>query len=134
MYLIDIGSSIVRILKTPKGQRVMRPDFGSDLYLLRDRKFNDEFKLLATRYIYESIKAYEPRVKVEKVDFIVEPVSGTVSFKIALSLREKLDTVIEDEKVYIPVEKQMYLAVIGVDGNPVITTEGEFLIVKVTND
>ncbi len=85
MYKVDIATSINRILKTPINSRVMRPEFGSKLYELRDREFNDEYKLRAIRYTYEAISKYEPRVKVENVDFKIKPVSGVVILVITLS-------------------------------------------------
>lgn len=85
MYAVSINESINRILKTPLGSRTMRPEFGSKLYELRDRHFNDEYKLLAIRYAYEAIKKHEPRVKVEKVEFKLKPVSGIVILVITLA-------------------------------------------------
>jgi phage baseplate assembly protein W len=85
VYVISIEESINRILKTPLGSRVMRPKYGSLLYTLRDRKFDDEFRVLATKYIFEAIKENEKRVKVAKVDFNVNAVKGVVSFKIYLA-------------------------------------------------
>ena len=68
MYAVSIADSINRILKTPLGSRVMRPLYGSKLYELRDRTFDERFKTLATKYIYEAIKTNEPRVQIEEVD------------------------------------------------------------------
>ena len=84
MYKISIANSINRILKTPLGSRVMRPEFGSRLYELRDREFNDEFKLDATRFTYEALSKNEPRIKVERVVCEIEPVGGEVVLKIYL--------------------------------------------------
>ena len=84
MYKISIANSINRILKTPLGSRVMRPEFGSRLYELRDREFNDEFKLDATRFTYEALSKNEPRIKVERVVCEIEPVGGKVVLKIYL--------------------------------------------------
>ena len=53
---------------TPLGSRVMRPEFGSELYKLVDRNFDDEFKLDAISYIYEAIEKNLPEVKIKKVD------------------------------------------------------------------
>ena len=39
---ISVGESISRILTTPLGTRVMRPEYGSDLHLLIDRTVDDE--------------------------------------------------------------------------------------------
>ncbi|ALV25048.1 phage baseplate assembly protein W, putative [Campylobacter iguaniorum] len=68
-YNSTIASSITRILKTPLGSRVMRPEYGSKLYELRDAKYDDAFRLKAARYTYEAISKNEPRVRVLKVDF-----------------------------------------------------------------
>lgn len=91
MYKVDIATSINRILKTPLGVRTMRPDFGSMLYTLRDREFNEEYKLLAKKYIYEAINRFEPRVKVENVDFKIKPVSGVVTLLVTLDNGEVVE-------------------------------------------
>lgn len=88
-----IAESIVRILKTPLGSRVMRPNYGSKLYELRDRKFDERFKTLATKYIFEAIKINEPRVQVESVDFKIEPIHGKVSFLIYLTNQEEIEVI-----------------------------------------
>ena len=84
MYIASIAESINRILRTPLGSRVMRPEFGSRLYELRDREYNDEFKLDAARFSYEAIKRDEPRVKVERIISKVEPIKGVVMLEITL--------------------------------------------------
>ena len=91
MYQVSIVESINRILKTPLGSRVMRPQFGSLLYTLRDREFNDEYRLLAKKYTYEAISKFEPRVKVDNVDFTVDPVSGIVGLQILLTNGEVIE-------------------------------------------
>lgn len=68
-YYVSIQESIVRILTTRLTERVGRPLYGSDLYKLRDRKVDDEFRLLATKYIYTAIKNNESRVKFKKLHF-----------------------------------------------------------------
>lgn len=84
MYEVSIAESLNRILRTPLGARVMRPEFGSELYKLRDREFNDEYRLLAAKYTYEAISKYEPRVRVKKVECKIEPISGVVVLSITL--------------------------------------------------
>ena len=91
MYEVTIANSINRILKTPLGSRVMRPLFGSRLYELRDRTFDDTFKALATKYIFEAINKNEPRVKVHSVNFNLGVVNGKVNFLIYLSNGEKIE-------------------------------------------
>jgi len=91
MYKVGLVKSINRILKTPLKTRVMRPPFGSLLYTLKDRKFDEEYKLKATMYTYEAISRYDPRVKIEKVDFKVKPVSGVVVLSITLANGEVIE-------------------------------------------
>ncbi len=91
MYAVSIADSINRILKTPLGSRVMRPLYGSKLYELRDRTFDERFKTLATKYIYEAIKINEPRVQIEQVDFKLEPISGKIVFVIYLTNQERIE-------------------------------------------
>ena len=91
MFAISIEDSINRILKTPLGSRVMRPLYGSKLYELRDRQFDERFKTLATKYIFEAIKVNEPRVQVEEVNFKLEPISGKVVFLIYLTNQEEVE-------------------------------------------
>jgi len=91
MYTITIAKSIERILRTPLGSRVNRPLFGSLLYTLIDRDFNDSFKVLATKYTYEAIKTNEPRVNVTRVDFIANAVTGAVTLKITLDNQEEIE-------------------------------------------
>lgn len=65
---IQTEEAIKRVLMTPLGSRVMRPEFGSELYKLVDRNFDDEFKLDAISYTYEAIEKNLPEVKIKKVD------------------------------------------------------------------
>ena len=91
MYAVSIADSINRILKTPLGSRVMRPLYGSKLYELRDRTFDERFKTLATKYIFEAINKNEPRVRVQSVDFNINVVSGKISFIIFLTNGEEIE-------------------------------------------
>ncbi len=45
--------SFNRIITTAKGSRVVRPYFGSDLYLLIDRNIDEEWKMLFNKYLLE---------------------------------------------------------------------------------
>jgi len=65
---IKTEKAIKRVLTTPLGSRVMRPEFGSLLYTLVDRNFDNEFILDAISYTYEAIEKNLPEVKIKKVD------------------------------------------------------------------
>lgn len=66
-YLVGIEESIKDILITPLGSRVMRPEYGSLIYTLIDRKVDDSFKAKLTRYTAQAIAKWEKRVKLKGV-------------------------------------------------------------------
>ncbi len=82
MYLTDIEKSITRILETPLGSRVMEPTFGSELYLLIDRKIDDIWNLLFIKYVFEAISTWEKRVKIQTVNPVLagEKVKYTIEY------------------------------------------------------
>lgn len=69
----------------------MRPDFGSELYKLRDRDFNTETKAMIAKYTYEAISKYEPRVRVSKVESSIHAVTGSMKIIITLMNSKKIE-------------------------------------------
>lgn len=68
-----VEQSILMILMTPKGQRVMRPDYGCRIHELVFAP-NDESTLgLASYYVHEALTNWEPRIELEDVDANVDP-------------------------------------------------------------
>jgi len=62
-----IRESIRDILRTPRGSRVMRPEYGSNLHELIDRPATEAWKMNVYRETARAIKKNEPRVKLKKV-------------------------------------------------------------------
>lgn len=87
-YYVSLSDSISRILTTRIGERVMQPTFGSNLYLLRDRDFNSEWKINATRYIFEALTRWEPRVRFKKLHFSIDAITGIHDFYLELEPNE----------------------------------------------
>jgi len=85
-YIISVSEEIIRLLSTPIGSRVMRPEYGSELYKLRDREFNDVWRLLAARYTFVAINRYIDRVRCRKVTFDVQG-DGKIKMKLELEKR-----------------------------------------------
>ena len=56
------------ILQTIKGERVMRPEFGSDLHLLVFAENSPTTAGLADYYVRTALARWEPRIEVENVD------------------------------------------------------------------
>jgi phage baseplate assembly protein W len=84
-YLDDLEhlkQSIVDILTTPIGSRVMRREYGSNLFYLTDKPINKELFPQIYAAVAEAIEKWEPRLKLEKIT-ILEIKEG----RIVLSLR-----------------------------------------------
>jgi phage baseplate assembly protein W len=69
-YLDDLEhlkQSIIDVLTTPVGSRVMRRDYGSNLFYLVDRPVNREFLQLIYAAVAEALERWEPRLSLKKV-------------------------------------------------------------------
>jgi hypothetical protein len=66
-----VRQSILIILSTARGERVMRPDFGCDLYDLVFAPNNASTRGLAESHVEEALLLWEPRIKV--LDIAVHP-------------------------------------------------------------
>ncbi len=62
-----LKQSVNDILTTPKGSRVMRREYGSDLFKLIDRPINSDWLVDAYSAVAEALNRWEPRLKVSKV-------------------------------------------------------------------
>jgi phage baseplate assembly protein W len=69
----DIEEAIVMILLTPKGQRVMRPEFGCEIHDLVFAPNDATTAGLATYYVEEALRMWEPRITLRRVDANPDP-------------------------------------------------------------
>jgi uncharacterized protein len=69
----DVEEAIHMILLTPKGQRVMRPEFGCRIHELIFAPSNATTIGLATYYVEEALGMWEPRIRVERVTARPDP-------------------------------------------------------------
>ena len=72
-YLSDIDhlkQSIIDILTTPIGSRVMCRDYGSDLFLLIDHPINKQLFPKIYASVALAIDRWEPRFKVNKITIV----------------------------------------------------------------
>lgn len=76
-----LKQSIVDILTTPIGSRVMRRDYGSRLFELVDRPINRDFMLEIYAATAEALQKWEKRFKLEKVK-ITEVKEGKVTISV----------------------------------------------------
>jgi phage baseplate assembly protein W len=67
----DIEEAIAIILLTPKGQRIMRPDFGCRIHDLVFAPNDASTAGLASYYVEEALTMWEPRIRL--IDITAEP-------------------------------------------------------------
>lgn len=73
-YEEDINEAILIILKTAKGERIMRPDFGCGIYDYVFSPMNTATITLIEKSIREAITEWEPRIEIEKVEISTKEV------------------------------------------------------------
>jgi len=69
----DIEDAIRIILLTPKGQRVMRPEFGCQIHDLMFAPNDATTAGLAAYYVEEALGMWEPRIHVKEVNARPDP-------------------------------------------------------------
>lgn len=68
-----VDQAILMLLMTPKGQRVMRPEYGCQIHDLIFAP-NDASTLgLASYYVHEALTVWEPRIELLDVDADIDP-------------------------------------------------------------
>jgi phage baseplate assembly protein W len=68
----DIEEAILMILLTPKGQRIMRPEFGCRIHELIFAPNDLTTAGLAAYYVQEALAMWEPRIDVQNVEVDVD--------------------------------------------------------------
>lgn len=76
-----LKQSIIDILTTPIGSRIMRRNYGSRLFELVDKPINREFTLEIFAATAESLQKWEKRFKVERVK-VTEVKEGKVTISL----------------------------------------------------
>lgn len=69
----DIEQAIVMILLSPKGQRVLRPEFGCRIHELIFAPNDSTTAGLAAYYVEEALAMWEPRIAVQHIDVSPDP-------------------------------------------------------------
>lgn len=82
----QVRQSILIILRTAKGERVMRPDFGAGLHTLVFEPINPTMTALVQHEVKEALTRFEPRIDVDDVDVTSDPKEPGL-LRIAVSYR-----------------------------------------------
>ena len=86
-----VRESIWIILRTSVGERVYRPNFGSRLSELTFAPLNTDTLLRIRLYVLEALEVWEPRIIVDEVLTVPDPVLGKVDINIKYHLKEYSD-------------------------------------------
>lgn len=77
-----IAQSIRDILTTPVGSRVMRRDYGSQLFRLIDQPLNATTRMRLQVAVISALLRWEPRITVQAVTFDAPTVDGGQAIRI----------------------------------------------------
>ena len=68
-----IKESIMLILATARGERVMRPDFGCDIHAFTFTSLDSTNLTLIKSAVRESLLLWEPRIDVGEIEAVIDP-------------------------------------------------------------
>lgn len=82
-----IKESIMLILGTAPGERIMRPSFGADLHRLVFEPNNSVTANLAAHYVERALIMWEPRIQVNKVNVKNDIENGCLLIEVQYHIR-----------------------------------------------
>jgi phage baseplate assembly protein W len=94
-YDQDVQESIVIILSTDYGERVMRPDFGAGLHSFVFGPLTQTTLQRVQTRVQESLVQWEPRISVEQVSVTIDP-SDTGKLLIAITYRVRVTNALQN--------------------------------------
>lgn len=80
-----IKASVIQIVTTQRGERVMRPSFGCNAFNYVFENNSPDFRINAEREIRQAITAWEPRVRVDSVVITSDDISEPGQILITIS-------------------------------------------------
>lgn len=95
----DVREAIQMILMTRKGERPMRPEFGSELHTLVFAPNDAQTAGLARRYVQEALIRWEPRIDVLEVEARHDEKTGT---RLLISIRYRLIATNDERNLVFP--------------------------------
>lgn len=89
----SVRQAVLLLLSTIPGERVMRPDYGCDLYRLIFSPNDDTTAGLAIYYVRRAVERWEPRVDVLEVDASRHPeIDNCLNILLSYRIRQSLRT------------------------------------------
>jgi phage baseplate assembly protein W len=81
-YERDIKESLIILLSTTQGERIMRPDYGTTVQDLMFEPLDVSTATLVGDEVKKAILVHEPRVNVNNVDAVQESLNGFIELTI----------------------------------------------------
>lgn len=82
-----IKTSIVNILRTPKGSRVMRPNFGSRIADIAFENMSNDLANMIAKEVKTSIEIWDPRISIANVDVFQSPDENKLSVNVGFTVK-----------------------------------------------
>jgi len=82
----DIRQSLIILLSTTKGERVMQPDYGANMEELLFEPLTISMAKRMSVQIEKAILFFEPRIKVDDVNFVLDAENGLVEIRIEYTI------------------------------------------------
>lgn len=84
----DIRQSLIILLSTRIGERVYRPDYGTELYLYQFEQMDLTVETQMKRSIEKAVLLFEPRITLDRIEISQEPTeSGILDIGIFYRIR-----------------------------------------------
>lgn len=82
----DVRESLIILLKTALGERVMQPDYGANMEDLVFESINVTTASLITNRLKRAILFHEPRVKASNIDMEPDPDNGFIEVTVEYTI------------------------------------------------
>jgi uncharacterized protein len=98
-----IRQSLLLLISTRPGERVMRPEYGCDLHRLLFAPNDDTTAGLAIHFVRHAVERYEPRVEVLRVDANRDPYEAT---RLEIVLDYRVRATLRADSIIVAVDLQ----------------------------
>ena len=98
-----IRQSLLLLISTRPGERIMRPEYGCDLYRLVFSPNDDTTAGLAIHFVRQAVERWEPRVEVLRVDANRDPYEAT---RLEVVLDYRVRAAVRSDRVVVNIDLQ----------------------------
>jgi phage baseplate assembly protein W len=98
-----VRQSLLMLISTRPGERVMRPEYGCDLHRLVFSPNDDTTAGLAIHFVRQAVERWEPRVEILRVDANRDPYEST---RLAIVLDYRVRATLQADTIEVEVDLQ----------------------------